>query len=219
MVVDIETSGLKPFSIEILHAAFIACDNDLNVIERRMFKIRPRIWDASASQAVAIHGIERDVAYTYPPYNDVMKEMFEWLTGFGRDNILAMHVNQTSGTSYDGATLRSHALYNDYYFEFGQAFPESKYVSTHTMAKQVGINGGLSLDELCKYFSITDLKHHDAESDCNATYNIIKQFKERYSLDVFTFLQNKQEVKNAPTNRIGKKTTKGTVQTRGQLIY
>jgi len=77
VVVDLETTGLNPSCAEILTADFVHLDYDLNQIDKRSYKIRPRIWDKSAQDASAIHGISREEAFSFMPYKQAAKEMYE----------------------------------------------------------------------------------------------------------------------------------------------
>jgi DNA polymerase III epsilon subunit-like protein len=168
VVVDLETSSLKPSSAEILTADFIVMNDDLEIVDKAGFKFRPRIWGKEADGAAEIHGITREEAYTFHPYRDEILKMFEWLL-VGKRNHLIFHANRQFNTSYDAAILRFHALDNGYYFDFGQCFPESKYLSTHSMAKYLKIGSKLNLKALCNYFNLGDFSHHNSEEDCRMT--------------------------------------------------
>jgi len=174
VVTDLESSNISPLNAELLQAAFIVCDDDLNEIERRLFKSRVQVWNNYAQQASLIHGITKEESDTYPHYKDTAKEMFGWLLSFDKNTPLVMHVNQSSNRSYDGAILRVLALDNGVYFDFNQTFPESKYISTHTMAKFLGVTSKLNLKDLATYYGIGEFLHHDAMSDCQATLEILR---------------------------------------------
>lgn len=168
LVVDIESTSLKPASAEILTADFILMNENYETIERKGFKFKPRIWGKEADDASRIHGITKDEADQFPNYDSEIHKMFEWMLN-GKNNHLVFHANRQFNTSYDAAILRYHALDNGYYFDMGQCFPESMYISTHSLAKYLGIGSKLNLKSLCNYFNLGDFLHHNSEEDCKMT--------------------------------------------------
>lgn len=205
LVVDLESSSLFPGCAEILTADFIHLDENFNEIDSRGFKFRPRIWDRSADYASAIHGITREDAYTFPPHEESMRLMMNWLCGF-KSTHLVSHVNRMHNKSYDQAILRYSALDNGCYFEFGMSFPESMYMSTHSLAKMVNIPSKLDLASICVYFGIEQLKHHSSHDDCRVTAEIFKKLILNTNLDEYFRFENKLEDNNEHT-RTSKKTT------------
>lgn len=169
--VDLETTSKRPSSAEILTADFIHTDENFKIIEKKSYNFRPRIWDKEASEASAIHGISRDQAFQFAPYNETAPEMFDWLLAFDKAHLVS-HANRMFNSTYDQAILRFHALDNGVYFDFGQSFPESKYISTHSLAKFLNVGCELNLKALCNYFNLGDFSHHNSEEDVLMCYKL-----------------------------------------------
>jgi DNA polymerase III alpha subunit (gram-positive type) len=174
IVFDLETSSLRPSSAEILTADFIYCDEKYNIFDKRSFRFKPRLWDADASEAVAIHGITKEEAFTYPAYNTEIRKMFDWLIRFEGENLVC-HANRMFNSTYDAAILRFHALDNNYYFEFQKAFPENKYISSHSVGKYLELPCKLDLKSMCNYYSLGDFEHHSSAEDAMMCYNLMKK--------------------------------------------
>jgi DNA polymerase III epsilon subunit-like protein len=209
LVTDIESTSLRPASAEILTADFILMDDFFNVIESKGFKFKPRIWGSDAEGAAAIHGITREEAYSFSPYQDEMNKMFNWLLN-GKNNHLIFHANRQNNTSYDAAILRFHALDNGYYFDFGQCFPESKYLSTHSIAKYLGIGSKLNLKSLCNYFNLGEFNHHNSEEDCKMTHKLFMKMITDINIPEFLEWENwaKKGIQNERYERTSSKPKK-----------
>lgn len=195
MVVDLESSSIIPGCAEILTADFIHLDVNLNHVESRGFKFRPRIWDRHSDDASRIHGITRDQAYSFPAYNESMRLMMSWLTSFNSFHMVS-HVNRMHRKSYDQAMLRYCALDHGCYFEFGKSFPESMYISTHSLAKMLAVPGKLDLASICSYFGIEQLKHHSSDDDCRVTAEIFKKLILNTTLEDYFKFENRLEDTN-----------------------
>jgi DNA polymerase III epsilon subunit-like protein len=205
LVVDLESSSLLPGCAEILTADFVHLDENLNELDSRGFKFRPRIWDRNADYASAIHGITREEAYTFPPHDESIRLMMKWLTAF-KSTHLVSHVNRMHNKSYDQAILRYCALDYGVYFQFASAFPEGMYMSTHSLAKMVNIPSKLDLASVCVYFGIEQLKHHSSHDDCRLTAEIFKRLILNTTLEEYFRFESKLEDIN-DTARTSKKTT------------
>lgn len=207
--VDLETTSKRPSSAEILTADFISCDSSFNIIEKRHFEFRPRIWDKEANEASAIHGISREQAFRFAPYSVSVREMFEWLLRFKGSHLIS-HANRMFNSTYDQAILRFHALDNGFYFDFGQAFPESKYISTHSLAKFLNIGSELNLKSLCNYFKLGEFVHHNSAEDVMMTYKLFLELIPTVNINEFLEWENylKKGIKNEELKTAPRRTKK-----------
>lgn len=210
--VDLETTSIRPSSAEILTADFISCDSDFNIIEKKHFEFRPRIWDRDASEASAIHGISREKAFRFAPYSESAREMFDWLLSFKRAHLIS-HANRMFNSTYDQAILRFHALDNGVYFDFSLAFPESRYISTHSLAKFLNIGSELNLKALCNYFKLGDFVHHNSAEDVMMTYKLFLELIPTVKIEEFLEWENylKKGIKNETLEKPARRTKKSKV--------
>lgn len=201
LLVDLETSSRFPNSAEILTADFIHLDSDLNEVESIGFKFRPRIWRKEADDATLIHGITRDEAYQFPTYHNSIRDMFKYLLSFNKAHLVS-HSNRMHRVSYDQAIIRFHALDNGYYFDMAHSLPESKYISTHSLAKFLNVPGKLDLKSICKYFNIEQKQHHSSSDDVKVTAELFKILMKDIDLEEFYRFENKQEILNEDTGTV-----------------
>lgn len=203
VVVDIESTSKFPLNAEILTVDFIVLDKSLNEVDKAGFKIRPRIWNKDAEEASKIHRITREEAYTYPPYEVAVRDMFKWLLRY--NGHLVFHANRQFNSSYDAVLLRSHALYVGVYFELGLSFPERKYISTHSLSKflNIGVENN-RLDTLCKYFNIKQSNHHNSEDDVKVTSQLFKILWPKVDSNKFFEYERREDGQSDSTTKTSK---------------
>lgn len=211
VVFDLETTSKFPLNAEILTADFIALKQDLIEIDSASFNFRPRIWNRDAEEAVAIHGITREMAYNFNPYHDEIRRLFNWLLQYR--GYLVAHNNRQFNSSYDQCILRSHALDNGFYFELGQHFRERHYLSTHSLAKYLNIGTeNYRLDTLCKYFCIKQKAHHTSEDDARVTVQLFKKLISQ--VDINKFLEYEWRENELTTDKAHSKSKRKTASNR-----
>lgn len=208
IICDLETTSLRPSSAEIITADFIYCDLNYNIFDKRSYRFRPRIWGQDAADSVAIHGITREEAYSFNDYNIEAKKMFMWLTSFDND-YLVCHANRMYNSTYDCAILKFHALDNNFYYEFQKSFPESKFISTHSVAQYLEIPSAKQLTALCNYFGVTAEGHHNSEKDVMMCYQILKKMNP----DINKFLEWEQ-IRKGKKYEVNENTLKGSKVSR-----
>jgi DNA polymerase III epsilon subunit-like protein len=135
---------------------------------------RPWKW---SKEAEAVHGISEREASTYKKFSDVYEDILSFIrmteaTEFWCHSNVKMYGKIVP---YDYAILRLQMLnMGDLpYFEVNKLKP----YSTHSLAKVLHDRFTFesnSLDNICKKLGIK-LNHHNAESDCLATVEIIKR--------------------------------------------
>lgn len=205
---DIESTSLRPSSAEIITADFIYCDKNYNIFDKRSFKFRPRIWDQEASEAVLIHGITRDEAYSFNDYKIEARKMFMWLTSF-QNEYLVCHANRMYNSTYDCAILKFHALDNGCYYEFQKSFPESKFISTHSVAQYLDLPCPKQLKEICNYYGVSVEGHHNSEKDVMMCYQILKRMNP--NLDKFL---EWEKIRKGSKYEVNENTLKGSKGSR-----
>lgn len=206
---DVESTSVYPLAAEILTADFIKCDSQLNILEERGFRFKPRIWSRDADEAVKIHGITKQEAMTYPPHKESAKEMMTWLLGDKIEkSYLMCHVNRLANRTYDAIILRMIALDEGLYFEFGLKFPEKNYISTHSLAKYAKISCALDLASLAKYLGIKQTQHHSSKDDVRVCYEIFKILIRDINLEDFLNWEYNKGDNNAEFQESKKRTDK-----------
>jgi DNA polymerase III epsilon subunit-like protein len=174
IVCDIESTSLNVFEAEIV-TGFFACLNDkLQIVNTLSIQSRPWKWSHEAEK---IHGISEKEASKYKKFSEVYHEIISFLrmndaTEFWCHSNVKMYGKIVP---YDYAVLRMQMLNmgDEAYF----AINKLKSYSTHSLAKVLHDRFTFesnSLDNICRTLGIK-LTHHNAESDCRATVEIIKR--------------------------------------------
>lgn len=202
MVCDIEATHKIVSCAEIITIAFIKCDLQLNVIEKRSWEMAPLLWNESHDGAALIHGISRDKAMSFPCKKTALREIFKW---FGKDRyIFAGHFNRDvfgSRVSYDYALLGQEFFDQSYeaYSRFGRIFPRQYICSTHTLASYAHEKGiihvpltvkagnknasrDFGLKSICKIMGIEQKEHHNADDDARVCLEIMKKLSEKINI-------------------------------------
>lgn len=170
---DFETTGLNVFDAEIITGFFCLLDDKLNVIDTRSIECNPYSW---SDEAEKIHGISKKQASKYKKFSEVYQSLIDWIdlsdaTEFWCHSNVKMYGKIVP---YDYAILRMNMMNmgDSAYWTINKLRP----FSTHSLAKSQNrfTFESNSLDNICKQLGIK-LKHHNAESDCLATVEIIKQ--------------------------------------------
>ncbi len=173
IVFDLETTSLNVFDAEIITGFFCLLDDKFNVIDTRLIQCNPFKW---SDEAEKIHRISRSQASNYKKFSEVYRDLITWIELSGAKEIWCHSNSKMYGkiVPYDYAVLRMN-MFNmgdhPYWIMNGL-----KPYSTHSLSKAQNrfTFEGYSLDNICKQLGIR-LTHHDAESDCRATVEIIKQ--------------------------------------------
>lgn len=174
LVVDIETTSLNVFEAEIITGFFVHLDDSFNVVDTLSIQCQPLKW---SDEAEKVHGITKRQASKYKEFREVYCEIESFIRRSGAGEFWCHSNSVMYGkiTPYDYAVLRLQMLNmgdNPYWAVNGL-----KPYSTHSLAKVLSDRftfEGFSLDNVCKTLGIK-LKHHNAESDCLATVEIIKK--------------------------------------------
>ena len=178
---DLETTHLDPCYAEIITAFFLTEEGG-NEVDSLEVKIKPNRWEEEAEK---IHGISYKESQSFQDKTEGIKTILKYLVEHpGQYVCHANHNNFFNGVFqkyyYDWAVITyecrrrsSEALF--WFYRTISDNPSYRITSTHTMAKEHGIKGGLSLNKLCDRIGYT-FKHHDSKEDvyaCRAIYNYL----------------------------------------------
>ena len=200
IVCDLETTGLNVFDAEIITGFFCLLDDKLNVVDTRSIECNPFSW---SDEAEKIHGITKKQASKFKQLKDVYQALIDWIDLSGATEIWCHSNVKMYGKliPYDYAILRMNMINmgDSAYWTINKLRP----FSTHSLAKSQNrfTFESNSLDNICKQLSI-ELKHHNAESDCRATVEIIKQL---LPLTTREEIYNYERGINENTERTGKR--------------
>jgi DNA polymerase III epsilon subunit-like protein len=173
IVCDLESTGLNVFDAEIITGFFCLLDQNYNVVSTRYIQCNPLKW---SDEAEKVHGITKKQASKFKSFSDVYQSLIDWIELSGATEFWCHSNVKMYGkiVPYDYAILRMNMMNvsdSGYY-----AVNKLRAFSTHSLAKAQNhfTFESNSLDNICKQLKI-ELKHHNAESDCMATVEIIKQ--------------------------------------------
>lgn len=188
VVVDFETTGINTLEAEIITGYFIVFNQNLEVLETLSIKCRPRKWSYEAQE---VHGITFDEAQTFPEFSTVYLKIVDLLNKHRVSYFWCHSKTDIYGkiVFYDYAILRFQMflISDEAYHSINLIKPHST-LSLALMSNDYQFEG-YSLDKVCKTLKIK-LLHHDAKSDCEASFEIIKKLLPSKSMvDVRMFEQ------------------------------
>lgn len=199
LICDVEATSARPLNAQLLTGHFLLCDSDLDIIDSYSLLARPRVWDKEADEAEAMHGISYAEALHFPEFNKAMLDLKLWLDKLPECHFVA-HANRTifgSFSTYDYAVLTSNLFYTNAHYSLYRACPRRLIISTHSLAKYVGLNCSLDLKSLTQYLGIALDNHHDSRADTVACYEVFKRLINRVDIKEFLERENyKLEVEN-----------------------
>lgn len=174
IVADFETSSLNVFEAEIITGFFVHLDDSFNVVDTLSIQCNPFKWSDDAEK---VHGITRRQASRYKRFNEIYESIVNFIYRTGATEFWCHSNSVMYGkiVPYDYAVLRMNMLNmgDGPYWAINSLRP----YSTHSLAKVLSGHftfDGFSLDNVCRTLGIK-LNHHNAESDCLATVEIIKK--------------------------------------------
>lgn len=202
LVCDLETTSAKPGSAQILTGHFIVLDESLREVDEYGIQVRPYSWDRDADEASKIHKISRETAMSFPhTWDRVGPKLFSWLKKYrghfvchSNRTIFRKQDNGRSLASFDYAVLKTHLLDLNLYHEFVRLFPESKILSTHSIANfvadQFPFDGNLDLKNIATVLRLGSFDHHDAKADAVICSLVLKQLLPLINLERFLNWEN-----------------------------
>lgn len=198
---DIETTGLNPYTAEILTGCFILLDKENNYIDEYEFKSQVDTWSESAEK---IHKISFSESSTYPSKRQALDGFTRWLSGLPLfECYLFANPNTELGyLFYDVATLQMQLMnYLNVNRVEQQPFAPQKIISVYTLAKDLkdyytpvkNTSGRASYSQPNVYKALFNESYdaHNAKADVMAMiriYNKLIYLKEnnlKQQLDLF----------------------------------
>lgn len=213
IVCDIESTSLNVFEAEII-TGFFACLNDkLQIVDTLYIQSQPFKW---SKEAELIHGITEKEASKFRRFSEVYEKIVNFIK-MSESTELWCHSNvKMYGkiVPYDYAVLRMQMMNmgDEAYWTINNLKP----YSTHSLAKVLHDRFTFesnSLDNICKTLGIK-LTHHNAESDCLATVEIIKRLlpmTNREELYNYERGINENNDRSGTRNRKASRTNIGTI--------
>lgn len=197
---DFETTSINPFLAEILTAYFYITDDEGNFISDLEVKMRPELIRSDWLQAQAVHGITKDEALAFPPKQEGLDAIFNFLPSC----VLCCYSNPNAKLGhyqFDYACLKMQAFSLSYekYQWFITKWRADNCIDVHQMAKQAYKNKHIavkknkknrpifSLDSVASAFNFKFV-HHDAREDTLVLKDIFFKLKE--FVDVRYMLEN-----------------------------
>ena len=182
IICDIESTSLNVFEAEIITGFFVHLDDLFNVTGTLSIQCNPFKW---SDEAEKVHGITKKQASKYRKFSEVYPDIVDFIYRTGATEFWCHSNSKMYGklVPYDYAVLRMNMLNmgdSPYW-----AINSLKPYSTHSLAKVLQDRftfDGLSLDSVCRTLGIK-LTHHNAESDCLATVEIVKKLLPMTSRD------------------------------------
>jgi DNA polymerase III epsilon subunit-like protein len=216
LVADLETTSLNVFEAEIITGFFACLDDSFNVVNTLSIQCSPWKW---SKEAEAVHGISEREASTYKKFSEIYEGIVSFIrmteaTEFWCHSNVKMYGKIVP---YDYAILRLQMLnMGDLpYFEVNKLRP----YSTHSLAKVLHDRFTFesnSLDNICRKLGIK-LNHHNAESDCLATVEIIKRLLPMTNRDELYNYERGINENDESTGRRNRKSTRANLRTLNEF--
>jgi DNA polymerase III epsilon subunit-like protein len=173
-VCDLETTGINVFDAEIVTGHFVVLDETLTVRSTLSLQCNPFKW---SSEAEKVHGITRKQASGFKRFAEVYQDIVNYIDASKVTEFWCHSKSAIYGkiVPFDYAVLRMNMMNmgDAPYWSINSLRP----YSTHSLAKVLKSRftfQSFSLKNICMSLGIP-LKHHDAESDCLATVEIMKR--------------------------------------------
>ena len=164
---DTETTGLSPFTHEILEAWVLRVDrHTLDLIEEGGGKVAPTRFHTATPRALEINHFNRDVWDRLArPWSDVWDDIWPLLEGA---NIVGSNPRFDLGFLW--CQNKRHGISHD--------LRHGPVIDTRDLAKKLKRSGAVdscSLDTLCRHFEITGHLAHSASGDCRRALEVYRR--------------------------------------------
>lgn len=183
LFLDIEATGLKITDSEVLTIGAIKTNKKLEVVDQKLFELRPYNWLPRYDQAVSVHGITRARAISFPDKKETLKQFLDWIQD---PHYFICHANKINDNSYDYSLIQQE-MFDINELEKFRLLLGNKSLSTHHISKTYLTNQmigkhkeklPLSLKELCNYFCIEMGDHHSALDDARSCLEIARRLRD-----------------------------------------
>jgi DNA polymerase III epsilon subunit-like protein len=183
LFLDIEATGILISGSEVLTIGAIKTDRELNIVDQKLFELRPLSWLPRYDSSVHIHGITKEESSSFPEKKSELLNFLKWVKD---PHYFICHANKIHGYSYDYSLIQQEMLDINMLYDFRKLLG-TKSLSTHFISKTFLSNGligkhkeklPLSLKDLCDYFGIDMGEHHSALDDARSCLEIARRLKD-----------------------------------------
>lgn len=187
-VLDTETTGLVPFSNEVVGLCFLPLNPDYTINEdvpRFEGKVQPEKWDTIQKQALKVNGETVESLKTYPKRIEVIAALNTWFleVGFGTkyNKIQVLAHNAPFDKGFFGCFLDPQnkqrdavGLFTHYRWRCSQA--AAQFVNDSAVAKGLDlVFPNLALTRIAKQMNFINPAPHTAYGDCITTAHVYRK--------------------------------------------
>jgi DNA polymerase-3 subunit epsilon len=167
-VVDVETSGLRPWRDHILQIAVVTVEADGQIVDRWTTLVRLRRWWHRVGPR-HIHGIARRHLRAAPPAREALSELALRLQG----TVFTAHNAAFDAEFIEQAARRA-----------GVPLVIDRRVCTLDLSRRLDPDRRLThgLAELCARYGVPLTAHHDALADATATAAVLPHLLQAHAL-------------------------------------
>lgn len=178
-VTDLETTGIRPGTNEILTIATILADDDFNEVDVFHRGIRPEYKNQWSEDAENIHNITWDKAQSFKDSKQVLDDYVSFLSNYGRDHSFVCHALPFGNkvNTFDRNFVFYWFHYDDRRVDYYRLFPEDKmYTTIAAKRKQACLDWGIENQKLGTWADKLGVKfkHHNALEDARVTLQVLK---------------------------------------------
>lgn len=140
----------------------------LQTVKELEVRSRPYIWKEEARR---IHRISRHTAAEFPPREEALAQIINFIPK-NREFYFLCHARfqsfdklakQSIHAHFDLAFIKEDFTHQKRRYDFFKHFDESRAISTHTMARDIGLKAR-TLEDLCSFFGV-EYGEHRAKGD------------------------------------------------------
>lgn len=171
-IIDCETTGFDPIGCDPIVLSIIIADHNLNELSKKTFKARPfskKYWGKGAEE---IHGIPWKEAEYFPTQRETCMQILNFLVPYKHSENKPILFVSHDKNNFDWKFTEWLFRKQDLQYSFWKVFHHGYKISTIQFADVMGYTGN-GLAEWARRLDVK-LKHHDAESDARASYEVLK---------------------------------------------
>lgn len=166
---DTETTGLSEYKHDIVQ---LACIPVINGVRQKSFNefCQPTNWNNIQDEAIAVHGITRDMMATFQTQEDLLNNFIKYVNSFGVKFTIAGY-NVGFDKKFISATFSKYKKSSEFFKMFTINIHDT-FVRAKSVKSQIAVQS-LKLEVVAPHFGIF-INAHDALSDIDATIQVDK---------------------------------------------